>query len=433
MTLINSNPEVNEKMDELVKKGYGTITSTLTKRLGQENLIQIDKLVAKSFKDAKSEWSYGTVPNDPTDKIWQLITDNSSDLFCLKIHNRRFTEVRNSTSSLNLNYPDRDEAIENNVTMIFACCHKCVDPDSRTALILKVLGGYSSSDIARVLSKNEKSIIDKINDAKINIISNNIPFEIPGKYTINERQDNVLEALFSIFELGFSHPHDKLKIFPELCNTAIYLLKFMNSHPKTNSPATRALLAYMLLSGSRLQAMKDKKENLLNLKEQDRSKWDKEMISKGIDYLYSSAKGKEVSTYHLKAGVAAIHSTSSDYRSTSWKQIISLYNNYLELNDCPLTELEKAVAVSRAYGPKEGLNCIVNIQDKSKIKNIALLPLTLGNLNLQLHNYEKAIGYYSTALELSQNSFEKTYINNKTHICEQRLKMTKRYKHGLSF
>ena len=433
MTIINNNPDVNKKIDELVKEDYGTITSTLTRRFGPENIIQIDNIVAKSYKDAKSEWSGSTIPHDPKSIIWQFITDNSSDLFCIKIQNRSYNDNYSSQSSPNLNYPDREEAVENNITMLFTCCHPSINPNTRNALILKILGGYTSSDIARVLSKNEKAIIDEINEAKVNIISAGIPFEIPGIYSINEKLNNVLKALFSLFELGFSHPHDRIKIFPELCYTSINLLKFITEHPKTNSQKTRALLAYMLLCCSRIDAMKDKKGNLLNLNEQDRSLWDKEMISKGVDYLYNSANGNEVSIYHLKAGVAAIHSTSPDYKSTNWKQIISLYNNYLELNDCPHSELEKAIAISRAYGPEEGLKSLSSLEDHIEIKENSLLPLTIGNLYLQLHKYDNALNYFTGALKLTENSFEKNYIYNKIHICEQRIKMTKRYKRGLSF
>jgi len=433
MTLINSNPEVNKKIEELLKNDYGTITSTLARRFGPENIVQIDKLVARSFRKAKSDWSHGTVPNDPKNTIWQFITDNSSDLFCLKIQNREINSVNSTGTYLNLNYPERGEAVENNVTMLLTCCHSNVSPGTRVALILKILGGYTSSDIARALSKNEKVTLDEINEAKIKLISSDIPFEIPPKYSIDERLDNVLDALYSIFQLGFSHPHNKLIVIPELCYTALNLLKYLTSHHLTNTTKACALLAYMYLCGSRINAMKDKKGNLLNLKEQDRSAWDKEMISKGIDYLYSSANGREVSAYHLKAGVAAIHSTSPDYGSTNWKQIISLYDNYLELNYSPLEELEKAVAVARAYGPEEGLKCIEKIRDITKIEDTVLLPLTLGNLNLQLHNYKKALGYLSSAIKLSENSFEQVYINNKIHICEQRIKMTDRYGYGLSF
>ena len=433
MTLINSNPEVNKKIDELVKNDYGTIASTLTKRLGAENLIQIDQLVAKSFKDAKNEWTFSKVPRNPKNIIWQFITDNSADLFCVKIHSHTSSLGDDGSLSVNLNYPDKDEATENNVTMLFTCCHRSIKTETRVALILKILGGYTTSDVARALSKNEKSIVDDINRAKIDIISSNVPFEIPGSYSINERVNLVLEALFTIFGLGFGHPSDNSKIFPELCHTAITLLRFLITLPRSNSPKAQALLAYMLLCGSRIEAMKDKKGNLMSLKEQDRSLWDRDMINSGIDYLYSSAIGKEVSTYHLKAGVAALYSTSPDYESTNWKQIISLYDNYLELNDSPQVKLERAIAVSKAYGPNEGIKCIAEIKDKSEINTGALLHLTLGNLNLQLHNYEKAHDYLTTALKQSENSFEKSYINNKIHICEQRIKMTRRYKYGLSF
>ena len=355
MTLINNNPEVNKEIDDLIKKDYGTITSTLAMRLGTENIIQIDSLVERSFRKAKTDWSLGNVPNDPKNIIWQFITDNSSDLFCVKIQNRGVGSEEETSTFSNLNYPDRDEAIENNVRMLFACCHAVINPTTRIALILKILGGYTSSETARALSMNEKAVSDEIHEVKVNLLSSIIPFEIPGEYSMAEKLNNVLDALFSIFELGFNHPYDRSMVLPELCHTAINLLKHLIHHQKTNKPKAVALLAYMYLCGSRLNSMIDKKGNLLSMKEQDRCIWDKQMIDNGIDYLYSSANGKEVSVYHLKAGVAAIHSTAADYESTNWKQIISLYNSYLELNCSAMAELEKAVAVSKAYGPEEGL------------------------------------------------------------------------------
>ena len=433
MTLINNNPEVNKRIDELVRNNYGTIMSTLTMRLGTENIIQIDNLVARSFSEAKTDWSYREVPADPNNKIWQLITDNSSDLFCVKIQNRSSDKENGEHHTFNLNYPDRDEAVENNVTMLFTCCHSDINPETRVSLILKILGGYTSSEIARAQSKNEVAVIDQIHEAKVNLLSGDVPFEIPEESNLTERLNNVLDSLFAIFELGFSHPYDKSMVFPELCHTAISLLKYLILHQRTNTPKVSALLAYMYLCGSRLNSMIDRKGNLLNLKEQDRSLWDSKMISRGIDYLYSSANGKEVSDYHLKAGVAAIHSTSIDYESTNWRQIISLYDNYLELNYSPFAELEKAIAVSRAHGPEESLNCLRNIKQKSEIEDTSLYSLTLGNLNLQLHNYSEALHYLSRALKLSENSYENIYINNKIHICEQRIKMTERYRYGLSF
>jgi len=433
MTLIKNSPEAGRKIDQVSKRYYGTITSTLAKHLGIENLIVIDDLVAKSFKQAKSYWSHKTAQYDTKNTIWQFITDNSSDLFCTKVKYRSSAEIIKGEHLSRLNYPDNNEATSNNIAMMFFCCHKSIALNTRMALILKILGGYTSSDIARALSKNETSVLNEINKAKTYIISSNAPFDIPGKYTIDEKLNKILESLFSIFELGFNHPKDRSKILPQFCYTAINLLQFLTSHPKTNCPKSRALLAYMLLCASRIDAMKDKYGNTLNLKEQDRSLWNSEMIKKGIEHLYSSADGREVSIYHLKAGVAAVHSTCSNYKLTDWKQIISLYDRYLEINHSTLIELERAIAVSKCRGPEEGLKLINNIHNTGEIEHKALLSLTLSNLNLQLHKYKEASKHFKKAADISENSFEQAYIFSKIHICEQRIKMARRYEHSRAF
>ncbi len=431
--MLTNSSEVNKRIDQLSKKYYGTITSTLAKNFGHENLIQIDNLVSKSFKHAKNRSLCGTARDYTKDMIWQFITDNSGDLFCTKVKNRSSSGTTNGNYSSSISYPNKDEATENNIIMLFACCHGSISLDIRMAMILKILGGYTSSDIARVLSKNETTTIDEIKKAKIEVVSGNIPFEIPGEHIINDGLDRVLESISLIFELGFNHPSDRSKIFPELCYTAINLLQFLVSHPKTNSPKSRALTAYMLLCASRLEAMKDDKGNLLGLREQNRCLWKEKMIRQGIDYLYSSTNGIEVSIYHLKAGVAAVHSTSLEYKMTNWKHIISLYDHYLKLDPCPKVELEKAIALSKCYGPEEGLKCIDAIQDRDEIKDNVLLLITLGSLNIQIHNYEKANNYLKRASKISKKASEKTYINNKINICEQRIRMTRRYKYGTTF
>ncbi len=433
MTLINNSPETDRKIDQVSKRYYGTITSTLARRLGIENLMVIDDLVARSFRQAKSSWSHKTALYDAKDMVWRFITDNSSDLFCTKVKYRSSAGIIKSGHLSKLNYPDNDEAISNNIAMMFFCCHESTVSDTRMALILKILGGYTLSDIARALSKNETSVLNDINKAKTHIISSNAPFSIPGKYTIDEGLNRILGSLFSIFELGFNHPKDRSKILPQLCYTAVNLLQFLTSHPKTNRPKSRALLAYMLLCASRIGAMKDRYGNILSLKEQDRSLWNPEMIRKGIKHLYSSADGKEVSIYHLKAGVAAVHSTCSDYKLTDWKQIISLYDRYLEINHSTPIELERAIAVSKLRGPEEGLRSINNICNVDEIEQSALLSLTLGDLNLQLHKYKKAEKHFKKAADISENSFEQAYIHSKIHVCEQRIKMARRYERGKMF
>lgn len=435
MALVRSIPEVNKIIDNLVRNDFGTITSTLTKRFGPESIDQVENIVTKSLKEAKDIWSYSSVPNNPKNILWQFITGNSSDLFCKKILNHKYplSKFNSSSNAVNLNYPDEDEAVENKIAMLFACCHPIASEDNRIALVLKILGGYSTSYIARILSKNENAVASELRETKNKIIDRKILLVIPKKFKLKERLDLVLETLNTLFELGFNHPDNKLTILPELCNTTINLTKVLTLHPRTNSPETQSLIALILLKGSRLNSMLDTKGNVLTLKEQDRSLWNKQMIKDGIHHLYLSASGENVTRIHLNAGIAAIHSTSNDYKSTNWQQIILLYDNYLKLNPSPYTELERSIAVSKAYGPYEGIKSIKKIDGLETLTSHDLLYSTIGNLYLQIHNYGKALSNFRKALTLSKKPADKSFLQNKIRICDQRIKMTNRYKYGLSF
>lgn len=434
MTLHKNIPAVNKKIEDLIKNDFGTITSTLTNRIGPEAIGTIESIVTRSYNEARTKWSAGSLPVNPRDLIWQFVTDNTSELFCYKILEHNYPATTYSDDRiLNLEYPGEEEVLSNKIIMLFACCHPSNDQNINAALILKIMGGYSSSDIARILSKNEAVVLNEIETAKEQIIENKIPFAVPGKYVLRERTVNLLKLITYIFELGYNHPDDRIRVSPEVCNTAINLCEVLTKHPKTNIPESRALMAYMLFCGSRLNSIKDMNGNVLKLQEQDRTKWNRQMIKDGIEYLYHSASGKNVDKIHLMAGVEAIHSTSPDYKSTNWNQIVSLYQNYLQVHNCPQTELEMAIALSKTEGPNAGIEAIKKIKDKNSLQNSTLFSVTLGNLYLQLHKYETSLTHFKKALKNAGRISEKTYLNSKIHICQQRVKMTKRYKYGLSF
>ena len=434
MTLQKNTPEVNKKIDDLIRDDFGTITSTLTNRLGPESISEVESIVSNSYSEARTKWSAGSLPLDPKDYIWQFITDNTNELFCHKILNHSYPQKSaEETGIINLEYPNDNEALTNKLIMLFACSHPSNEHDTNTALILKIMGGYSSSDIARIISKNESAVVNDIETAKEQIIQKKVPFDIPGKYVIRERTLNLLKLLTNIFELGYSHPDERIKFAPGVCSTALNLCEVVAKHPMTNIPETRAHMAYMLLCGSRLNSIIDAKGNIQKLQEQDRDLWDRGMINKGIDYLYKSASGKNVDKIHLMAVVEAIHSTAPDYGSTNWGQIVSLYQNYLDLHDCPATELEMAFAISKTHGPEIGIEAVKRISNKESIETTPLYGVTLGNLYLQMHKYETALSYFKKGLKNAVRVSEKTYINSKIHICQQRIRMSKRYKHGLSF
>lgn len=434
MTLHKNIPEVNKKIEDLIHKDFGMITSTMTIRLGPESISAVESIVTNGYNEARTKWSAGSLPMDPKSFIWQFVTDNTSELYCHKILNHQYPSTTSDKEQvLNFEYPNKDEVVLNKIIMLFACSHPSNEQYVNAALILKILGGYSTSYISRMLSKNQNTITNSLENAKEQIVEKKIPFAIPGKYVLRERTVKLLGLLNYIFELGFNHPDDRIRVSPDLCNTAINLCEVLAKNPVTNIPETRAYLSYMLLCGSRLRSILDNNGNVLKLQEQERGLWDREMIRKGIDYLYQSASGKNVSKIHLMAGVEAIHATSTDYGSTNWDQIVYLYQNYLNLHESPKTELEMAFAISKTEGPKTAIGIIKKIKDKETIENITLYGVTLGNLYLQIHKYETALSYFKKGLRSADRSSEKTYINSKIHICQQRIRMSKRYKHGLSF
>lgn len=432
MALSKNIPEVNRAINNILIQEYGTITSTLAKRLGQENLNDIDNLVHNTVNAARALWSSSEIPNDPRSTLWQFVTDNTSDLFCKKLRYRNLHTKKDHFAAKNLYYPDNAESEENRVIMLFTCCHPSIEEQSRVYLVLKILCGFSTSYISRLFAKNETSVSDQIYNAKKSIIEQNVPMNIPV-YNREYRLQLVRNTLLEIFENGRNPSNEKLGTVPELCYVSINLARVLSNYGNTSSTEISALIAMMLFRASRLDSVIDEKGNMLTLKEQDRSKWDTGMIEEGLNYLHSSAGGETISRLHLQAGVSAVHSLARDYSSTNWNKIIELYDKYLYLNDDPDVEVEKAIAVSKARGSGEGIIALDRIGNISEIQDKKLYYTTYGNLYFRIHEYSSALSAYRNALDYCLKPRDKNYISNKIAICEQRIEMTSRYKYGLSF
>ena len=189
----------------------------------------------------------------------------------------------------------------------------------------------------------------------------------------------------------------------------------------------------MLLRASRLRAIINNIAETPDLKNQNRSLWDKRMIEGGLRYLKKSAGGRRVTEYHLRAGICACHSLAKDYKSTDWKKILSLYDQYLEINDSLGIALERALVISDIKGPKAAIDDLLRIDTHNKVNVSKALNLTLAELHMKLLEYEKAIEYLSKPYELTNNDKEKSMYLSKIEFCKQQLELTKKYNLVLSF
>jgi RNA polymerase sigma-70 factor (ECF subfamily) len=239
--------------------------------------------------------------------------------------------------------------------------------------------------------------------------------------------------LYLLFNEGYSASYGDNLIRPDLCNEGIRLTILLVEHSLTDKPQAHALLALMLFNASRLPARLDKQGNLLLLKQQDRTLWDRSMIRKALFHLHKSANTNEITEYHLQAAISACHSLTEDYKSTDWKQILSLYDMYLKMNSSPLIALNRAIAFSRVYGPKAGIDAIHKINNLRPLKSYHLLYSTLADLQMQLNEYNESLINYQKALRLAKVKSEQSFYKNKIKMCLQRMGIAKRHKLGRSF
>lgn len=209
--------------------------------------------------------------------------------------------------------------------------------------------------------------------------------------------------------------------------------KELTKSPETNQPETNALIAYMLLKTSRLRAIINNIARVPDLKNQNRMLWNKDLIKDGLEYLSKSAAGKEVSEYHLRAGICACHSLAKNYESTDWKKIISLYDQYLEINDCFEIALERAQMILENEGAQAGAKSLVELDTKDNADRSKIINERLAEVYISLSEYNQAIDHLSKSHKLSHCKKEMNSYLNKIEFCKQRLQLSKKYNQVLSF
>jgi RNA polymerase sigma-70 factor (ECF subfamily) len=202
---------------------------------------------------------------------------------------------------------------------------------------------------------------------------------------------------------------------------AIRLTDLLTEHPAGNTPQTQALLALMLLHAARLSARQDERGHLLSLAEQDRSRWDKAMVLKGLHHLEQATTTQDLSEYHLQAGIAACHCVAPDYATTDWPSILHLYDLLLKRNPSPVIALNRAVALAEVYGAEAGLEAIRQIQDSAPINTYHFFYATRAELHLKVGDHESACHDYEQALTLTNIPSEKDFLAGKLATCQAKL------------
>ncbi len=373
--------------------------STLTRIFGPRRLDLAEEVVQDALLKALEIWPFEGIPANPSAWLIQVAKRRALDAI------RREASLAEKIPDLARAFPEhslpesRQEFDDDQLSMMFLCCHPSLSGDLRVALTLKTVAGFSTREIARAFLAPEATIAQRLVRGKRQIREQRIDFEMPSGPQLRARLDSVLEVLYLLFNEGYSAHEGEALLRADLCDEAIRLAGLLAAHQASDLPKTHALLALLLLHASRLPARVNAEGDLFLLRDQDRSLWNRQLIAQGLRELDKSAAGDEVTSYHLQAGIAAQHALAPSYDATDWEDITDQYDQLYELDPNPIIALNRAIALSRWKGPEAGLAALAQIEHHPALARYHLLPATLGELSNELGQQEKAAAYYKAALE----------------------------------
>lgn len=386
--------------------------ATLTRIFGPRRLDLAEEVVEDALVKALELWPFQGIPENPSAWLIQVAKHRALDAI------RREASLAEKLPDLTRAFPPEDAAhfADDELTMMFLCCHPALARETRIALTLKSVAGFSVREIARAFLAEEAAIAQRLVRGKRQIRDREIQFEMPIGAELLARLDSVLEVLYLFFNEGYSAHEGESLLRQDLCEEAIRLARLVAGHPTTDVPRTHALLALLLLQASRLPARVSAEGELFLMRDQDRSLWDRRLIAKGLAHLDRSATGDELSSYHLQAGIASHHAIAASYAETDWQEIGELYEQLYAMDPSPVIALNRAIALSRWKGPEAGIAALSEIERHPALAHYHLLPATLGELWSELGDTERAAAYYRAALERPCTGPERRLLQKKLGI-----------------
>jgi RNA polymerase sigma factor (sigma-70 family) len=418
---VSSASEIPRITEKLFRHEAGKLVSMLTGIFGITRLQLAEDVVQDAMIRALQTWPYTGVPDNPSAWLMQTAKNRALDV----IRREKFFHDKQPEiiTSLEQWVPEEadpkfdDEIKDDRLRLIFACCHPLLPQDAQTALALKTLCGFSPGEIASAFLSSEAAVAKRLTRARQKIAELAIPFEIPAGQDLTERLDGVMRVIYFLFNGGYSASTGDSVVREDLCFEAIRLASLLVAHPVADRPKLHALLALMFMNGARLSAREDRHGNILRLKDQDRTLWDKSMIGHGLLHLASAAQGGELSEFHLQAGIAACHCVAESDEATDWKRILGYYDQWVTISDSPVVGLNRAVAIARVHGPEAGMGALEMILEKGELDSYYLLHAVLGDLEERLNHPEAAGGHFEKALQLTGVKSEQVFLARRLMDC----------------
>ena len=414
--------ETGNLLEHLFRQMAGRMTSHLARLLGSARLDLAEELAQEAMLRALQTWPYQGVPENPPAWLFRTARNLALDqLRRERMTDRKHQEVSAGAASSTQDEADLDvetELRDDELRMIFLCCHPDIPRDASVALSLKNVGGFSVREIARAFLTEEATVAQRLVRAKRYIRERGVTLDLPRGEDLKVRLDAVLEALYFVFNEGYAAHEGEDLIRRDLCFEALRLARLIATSSMT-SPRVHALAAMMALQSARLPARVDALGNLVLLENQDHRLWDRHLIALGFQHFDSSMEGAEVSEYHVQAAIAATHIRGGLAGAIPWPEILGMYDQLLAMSGSPVVALNRAVAVAKVHGAAEALAATDPLAANPALREYYLLMAARGHFLLELNRRQEAAECFRAALERRCTEPERRLLRRKLNECEE--------------
>ncbi|HTO54740.1 MAG TPA: RNA polymerase sigma factor [Myxococcota bacterium] len=396
-------------LEESYRSESGRVRATLVRVLGSFEVAE--EALHEAFAAAAEQWPRDGVPANPV--AWLV----SAGRFKTIDRWRREARLESVLSELAeqrglVPEPDLPEPIaDDELRLIFTCCHPALAPDARIAMTLRELGGLTTEEIARAYLVPAPTIAQRIVRAKARIREDSIPYEVPSPAALPARLESVLQVIYLIFNEGYAATAGPTLTRGDLCAEAIRLARLVVE--LVHEPEAEGLLALLLLHEARRVTRVDAAGDLVLLEDQDRARWDRAAIAEARGGIERALTAKRVGPFLLQAAIAELHTQAPSVADTDWTQIVALYDVLLRIDRSPIVALNRAVALGMRDGPEAGLEAVDSVLGGGALERYSFAHAARADMQRRLGRLEEARVSYRSALELTRQPAERRFLETR--------------------